>query len=222
MTRLIPSEAGLWPLLRVIGLVLIYLGGLAGFFMRVGLPSETVTYSVPGVLFGLGPVRFVLIAATIWQVYELVRPPHLRPRTMMIYRDANTPRELFAIGTGVLLALALSFAPLGGDIPLVGMIFGLVPILFVVVRGRTIVDGEARSLLSLGIPPKRISFDEIAGLGRVEVRMMRGGTHVGTRYYVGVFLKAGGEPLTLTIANDPVALDALITRIAAETGLPAR
>lgn len=219
MSSILPDDAARYPLFRLIGLFLCYLAGVAAFFLGVGLPSDTVDYSVVGVLIGPSFTRFVLLVLVGWQLVELIRPFHAQPRAMVLYEDLTTFGELGSIGFGVFLAFALSYTGFGYGLPFVGWMVGLVPLLVVAWRRRTYIDGERRVIVRLGTIPHVHKFDDVLGLGTHEVRMMRHGAHVGSQHSVGLFLKDHRVIPILRVAHAG-ELPGRIAQIAQRTGLP--
>lgn len=219
MNGLLPSDAARYPLFRLGGLFLTYLVGVLAFFLSVGLPSDTFDYSVVGVLVGPSIGRVVLLALMAWQVFELVLPPHARPRSMSIYEDLTTTGELATIGFGVFLAFALGYTGFGQSFPFVGWIVGLIPLFTVAWRRRTFIDGERRIIVRVGTVPHLYRFDAVAGLGTLEVRRMRGGAVIGTQYSVALFMKDHDVVPILRVAS-PTELPQRIAEIAQQTGLP--
>lgn len=219
MNGLLPSDAGRYPLFRLVGLFLTYLLGVLAFFLRVGLPRDTLDYSVVDLLVGPSIGHLVLLALMAWQVFELVVPLHARPRSMSIYEDLTTAGELGTIAFGVLLAFALGYTGFGLSFPFVGWMVGLIPLFTVAWRRRTFIDGERRIVVRVGTVPHLYRFDAVAGLGTLEVRRMRGGTVVGTQYSVALFMKDHDVIPILHVAN-PAELPQRIAEIAQQTSLP--
>lgn len=205
---------------RIIALVFVYLFPV--FFMG---PEMGFYFSPPDPLFLIPDSLYELVwwAAVGTQIYFIKNPLQNRPRTF-VFGNRNWVVEGVLYFFAVIVALGANPAAFPGlySLPLMAMqvvsfLIGIVPILFIVVRGSVVIDGPGRRVISLGLIPKVRSFDDVEGLGKLEVRVVnRGYSH----FHLVMFFRDGKHWRLEQM--DPAHIPAAAARVTAATGLPNR
>jgi len=203
---------------RLIALAFVYLFPV--FFMG---PDLGFYFSPPDPFFLIPDSLYELVlwSAVGVQIYFLLNPVHGRPRTF-VYAHRNWFIEgvlyffavVFALGANPTAFPGLySLPPMVAQ--LVFLLIAIVPILMITVRGSVIVDGQGRRVISLGLIPKVRSFDDVEGLGKLEVRVVnRGYSH----HHLVIFFD-DGKHWRLQQLN-PANIPTEAARVTAATGLP--
>lgn len=217
---LFPPEALAWRKFRIAATALVFF-----------LPSLTALVQ-PGYHFSvLGLVypslrRAVLLGIIAYHVYRLKNPEHLRPRTMEFWNTNWAGEVISVLGAwfipGILMNLAgRQLVYLGPMVSYLGtqLLGGLLALTMLSPATRTVIDGEAQKATVWGLFPRTIPFASLPGLGTVEVRMLRNGSHVGTQHFVALFT-GSGEPTKLRQLDAQGELAGQINLIAQHTGVP--
>lgn len=205
---------------RILALVFVYV--FPTFFMS---PEMGFYFEPPDPLFLIPDSLYELVwwAAVGAQVYFLKKPVHERPRTFA-YAHRNWFVEGVLYFFAALVALGANPAAFPGLYALPPMVahlvftlIAIVPILLIAVRSSVIIDGDGRRVIHLGLVPKVRSFDQVEGLGKLEVRVVnRGYSH----HHLVIFFRDGKHWRLKPMPAEAVGVEA--ARVTAATGLPNR
>lgn len=203
---------------RLVALAFVYLFPV--FFMG---PDLGFYFNPPDPLFLIPDSLYELVlwGAVGVQIYFLLNPLHERPRTF-VYAHRNWFVEGLLYFFAVIVALGANPAAFPGlySLPpmaaqLVFLIIGIVPILLITVRSSVVIDGQGRRVIRLGLIPKVRSFDDVEGLGKLEVRVVnRGYSH----HHLVIFFRDGKHWRLQQMG--PANIPAEAARVTAATGLP--
>ncbi len=209
-----------WRVARIIALVFVYV--FPAFFTG---PEGGIYFHVPDLLFLIPDSLYELIwwGAVGVQVYFLMNPLQNRPKTF-VYGHRNWVAEGLFYFFAVLVALGANPAAFPGLYALppaaasvIFLIIDVIPILFITVRGSVIIDGQGKKVISLGLIPKVRSFDDVEGLGKLEVRVVnRGYSH----FFLVLFFRDGKHWRLKPM--DAASIPAEAARVTQATGLPNR
>ncbi len=100
-------------------------------------------------------------------------------------------------------------------VPFANSLVHLIPVALIAARQVTILDGPGRRVIHLGFVPRITPFEQVAGLGRLEVRVVNRNA---SYYYLVLFLE-NGKLYRLDPLPDS-AIPGAIAQIAAATGVP--
>jgi hypothetical protein len=218
MSTLIPENAQTFRKVRIAALAVAYFLPTIVFLVRFGGERFSI-----GALFEPTLRRGIIVGAIAFQAYQLQKPRHLDPRTVVIFRsDLNV--EIIGIVFGFVLQLALYGGTWAG-VPLSAMwlfylVFDTISLaLMFAFRTSVVIDGTAQTFTVWGFIPKTLPFSAVQGLGTVQVEYRRNGAYAGTAYFVALF-PGTGAPIRLRQELDPNGVAARIQQLNAYTGAP--
>jgi hypothetical protein len=205
---------------RIIALVFVYV--FPAFLMG---PEGGFYFHVPDFFFLIPDSFYELIwwGAVGVQVYFLLNPLQNRPQTF-VYGHRNWFVEGLLYFFAVLFALGANPGAFPGLYALppavarvVFLIIDVIPILFIVGRSSVVIDGPGKRVIRLGLIPKVRSFDDVEGLGKLEVRVVnRGYSH----FHLVLFFRDGKHWRLKPM--DAAVIPAEAARVTQATGLPNR
>ncbi|MBO6938290.1 MAG: hypothetical protein JJ863_25195 [Deltaproteobacteria bacterium] len=208
-----------WRIARIAGLLLVYL--FPAFFTGpdgIGFQIPSFGFLIPDSIYEL-----VLWAAIGAQIYFMQKPLQDQPKTF-VYRWTTWGTELFLIIPGVFLGVGLSLQSFPGlyALPypvfmLIVTLIDLIPVAMITLRGTVVIDGKNRKIYSLGLIPKVRSFDQVTGLGKLEVRVVNRGY---STYHLVVFFQDGKHWRLEQMGAERIPMEA--ARVTQATGLPNR
>lgn len=100
---------------------------------------------------------------------------------------------------------------------LIYMLIDLIPVAMIVLRGTVVLDGKNQKVYSLGLIPKVRSFDQVQGLGKLEVRVVNRGY---STYHLVIFFQDGKHWRLEQMGAERIPMEA--ARVTQATGLPNR
>ena len=210
-----------WRIGRIVALLVVYI--LPAFLVA---PDGYVAFHLPDFTFLIPDsiYELVLWGAVGVQVYFIQRPLQSQPRTF-VYRVGT---GWFVEGLLYFFALIIALTMTTNSFPglyslpptvlmVVFLLLDLIPIALITIRGAVVIDGKNRKIYRLGLIPKVRSFDQVEGLGKLEVRVVnRGYSH----FHLVIFFNDGKHWRLDQMAAEQIPTEA--ARVTHATGLPNR
>jgi len=209
-----------WRMARIGALLFVYL--FPAFFNG----PEGIGFQIPhfGFLVPDSIYELVLWAAIGTQIYFIQRPLQSQPRTFVYRMGSGWGTEIFLIVFALLIGMAVGLNHFPGlyalPMPVAMLIYtliDLIPVAMITLRGTVVIDGKNQKVYSLGLIPKVRSFDQVEGLGKLEVRVVNRGY---STFFLVVFFRDGKHWRLSTMGEGQIPAEA--ARVTQATGLPNR
>ncbi len=209
-----------WRIARIAALVFVYL--FPAFFNGpegIGFQIPSFTFLIPDSIYEL-----VLWAAIGAQIYFMQKPLQDQPKTFVYRAASGWGTELFLIIFALFIGMGISLQSFPGlyALPypvfmLIVTVIDLIPVAMITLRGTVVIDGKNQKVYSLGLIPKVRSFDQVQGLGKLEVRVVNRGY---SSFHLVIFFQDGKHWRLEQMAAERIPMEA--ARVTQATGLPNR
>jgi hypothetical protein len=212
------SNAQLGRFVRIGALFLAYLIPIV-----IGALRFPETFSILAFVYPT-PRKAFLALAIGYQIYRIAVPEDRDAPKTAVIEDTNIPQDVSLSMLGLFLLLALySTSWLGVPDALQPLFYYAVDFLalacIIAFRTRTVIDGEKKKVTRWFFGPRTFDFSQLRGLGLIEVRVMRAGSHVATHYFLGLFPQSGA-PMRLRALQSEAELGPVAAELHQKTGIP--